>query len=43
MLKVRIGNRLLVQFFRFADEKIIEEWEVSNEVPNQILNANGAF
>jgi len=45
--KVRFDNSnnwiALVHFFRFEDEKIIEEWEVSNEVPDQIPNENGAF
>ncbi|NOU19559.1 MAG: nuclear transport factor 2 family protein [Bacteroidales bacterium] len=45
--KVKFDNApnwiALVHFFRFEDEKIIEEWEVSNEVMNSIPNENGAF
>ncbi|MFA6403271.1 MAG: hypothetical protein WCX31_16855 [Salinivirgaceae bacterium] len=45
--KVKFDNApnwiALVHFFRFKDEKIIEEWEVSNEVPEHIANGNGAF
>jgi len=45
--KVKFDNATnwiaLVHFFKFEDGKIIEEWEVSNEVADNIPNENGAF
>jgi len=33
----------LVHIFRFLDHKIIEEWEVSQEVPVEMINKHGMF
>ena len=33
----------LIHIFRFQDNKIIEEWEASQEVPQDSPNQNGVF
>jgi len=33
----------LIHIFRFAGDRIIEEWEASQEVPQNSPNENGAF
>lgn len=33
----------VVHIFRFADEKIIEMWDVGQEIPNDSPNENGVF
>ena len=34
---------VVVHIFRFKDDKIIEEWEVAQEVPKESPNENGIF
>ena len=37
------SNWSVIHFFRFEDDQIIEEWEASQDVPDESPNDNGIF